>query len=145
MKPMKPHLLVRYTARQVARWATSPTIRRQFKSASCHHCPRMFAIPCIREELSFLKCCRFLHYKMCVGWHAQNKRKEYPMPREHEDYRRNMEILNTRYPNYDMLTVQEALVVTGIKSRITLHKHLGDCFANHRISKAALARWMCGK
>lgn len=67
------------------------------------------------------------------------------MAREREDYRPNMEILNVRFPDHDMLTEQQAMEVTGYKSRTTLRKHLGASFANHRISKAALARWMCGK
>lgn len=67
------------------------------------------------------------------------------MGRELIDYRSNLEILNTRYPDHDMLTELEAMEVTGYKSRITLRKHLGGVFVNHKISKAALARWMCGK
>ena len=65
--------------------------------------------------------------------------------REKQDYRANLEILNTLYPEHAMLTEQQAMEVTGYKDRRTLRKHLGNCFANNRISKAALARWMCGK
>lgn len=67
------------------------------------------------------------------------------MGRELIDYRPNLEILNARYPDHDMLTELEAMEVTGYKSRNTLRKHLGNVFINHKISKAALARWMCGK
>lgn len=67
------------------------------------------------------------------------------MPREKQDYRPNMEILNTIFPNCAMLTERQAMDVTGYKDRRTLRKHLGNCFANNRISKAALARWMCGE
>ena len=67
------------------------------------------------------------------------------MRKEHRDYKRNLDILNARYPDHDMLTEQQAMDVTGFKTRTTMHKHLGESFVNHRISKAALARWMCGK
>ena len=66
------------------------------------------------------------------------------MPREHLDYRTSLEILNTRYPGHDMLSVNNALLVTGCKKRDTVMKHLGGSFVNNRISKAALARYMCG-
>ena len=67
------------------------------------------------------------------------------MAREHIDYRPNLELLNTRFPGCDMLTEQQAMEVTGYKTRATLRKHLGSSFVNYRISKAAMARWMCGK
>lgn len=67
------------------------------------------------------------------------------MGRELQDYRPNLEILNNRFPLHDMLTVQEAMEVTGYKSRNTLRKYLGNVFVNNKVSKAALARWMCGK
>lgn len=66
------------------------------------------------------------------------------MAREKEDYRANMELLNVRFPDYDMLSVQDTMKVTGFKKRDTVLKHLGHCFVNGRISKAALARYMCG-
>lgn len=66
------------------------------------------------------------------------------MAREKEDYRANMELLNVRFPDYDMLSVQDTMKVTGFKKRDTVLKHLGQCFVNGRISKAALARYMCG-
>lgn len=67
------------------------------------------------------------------------------MSRELQDYRSNMEILNNRYPEHDMLSAQEAMEVTGFKTRVTLRKHLGNVFNGGRVSKAALARWMCGQ
>lgn len=67
------------------------------------------------------------------------------MARECADYRPNLEILNSRFPEHDMLTELQAMEVTGYKSRATLRKHLGAAFNGKRISKAALARWMCGK
>ena len=66
------------------------------------------------------------------------------MARELQDYRANLEILNIRFPQHDMLTEEQAMEVTGYKTRSTLRKHLGVCFAGKRISKAAMARWMCG-
>ena len=66
------------------------------------------------------------------------------MRKEHRDYKRNLDLLNARYPDHEMLSEQQAMEVTGYKTRITIRKHLGKSFVNHRISKAALARWMCG-
>lgn len=66
------------------------------------------------------------------------------MAREHPDYRANLEILNSRYPDHDMLSVEETMQVTGYKKRDSVMKHLGGSFVNNRISKAALARYMCG-
>ena len=66
------------------------------------------------------------------------------MAREKECYRENLEILNNRYPDHDMLTMEELMQVTGYKSINTVRKHFGKILVNKRISKAALARWMCG-
>lgn len=66
------------------------------------------------------------------------------MAREKEGYRDNLELLNMRFPGYDMLSVDDVLQVTGYKKRDTVMKHLGSSFVNKRISKAALARYMCG-
>lgn len=66
------------------------------------------------------------------------------MSREHPDYRANLELLNMRYPDHDMLSVDEVMQVTGFKKRDTVLKHLGKSFVNRRLSKAALARYMCG-
>lgn len=66
------------------------------------------------------------------------------MAREKECYRENLEILNTRFPDHDMLTMEELMQVTGYKSINTVRKHFGKILVNKRISKAALARWMCG-
>ena len=65
------------------------------------------------------------------------------MPREHEDYRNNIEQLNRLYPDKEMLTIQEATKVMGFKSIETTKKYVP--FTNRRVSKAALARVMCGK
>ena len=66
------------------------------------------------------------------------------MGRELINYRENIEILNNRFPQHDMLTEEQAMEVTGYKSRNTLRKYLGIYFVGNRISKAAMARWMCG-
>lgn len=64
------------------------------------------------------------------------------MAREKEDYRANLEILNARFPDYDMLTIEDIMKVTGFKSRDTIRKYFK--LVNNRISKATLARYMCG-
>ena len=66
------------------------------------------------------------------------------MAREKEGYRDNLELLNVRYPDHDMLTVEEIMQVTGIRTKDTVRKHLGQFYVNRRISKVALARYMCG-
>lgn len=66
------------------------------------------------------------------------------MAREKDGYRDNLELLNTRYPDHDMLTIEEVMQVTGIRTKDTVRKHLGQFYVNRRISKVALARYMCG-
>ena len=66
------------------------------------------------------------------------------MSRENECYRENLEILNARFPDHDMLTVDEVMQVLNCKSPKTVRKHLGDRFVNGKLSKSALARYMCG-
>ena len=66
------------------------------------------------------------------------------MSREKEDYRANLEILNTRFPDYDMLSAEEIMQVTGFTSRTTIRKFFGAKMVGGRLSKAALARYMCG-
>lgn len=66
------------------------------------------------------------------------------MGREKEGYRDNLEILNTRYPDHDMLSIEEMMQVTGYTSKTTIRKYLGPMMVGKRISKAALARYMCG-
>lgn len=69
-------------------------------------------------------------------------RKEVIMPREKEDYRGNLERLNELYPEHEMLTIQETMQVMGYKSKNTAKKYIP--FTNSRVSKATLARIMCG-
>ena len=66
------------------------------------------------------------------------------MAREKEGYRENLELLNNRFPDHDMLSIEEVMQVTGYKKRDTVRKHLGKSFVNKRLSKTALARYMCG-
>ena len=64
------------------------------------------------------------------------------MPREKEDYRANIEQVNRLFPEREMLTMREAMQVTGYRSVNSVKKYLN--FVNGKISKAALARYMCG-
>lgn len=64
------------------------------------------------------------------------------MGREKEDYRNNIEQLNRIYPDREMLAVKEVMQIMGYKSRNTAVKHVP--FVNGRVSKATLARIMCG-
>lgn len=66
------------------------------------------------------------------------------MGRELQGYRENLEILNNRFPNYDMLSRQEVMDVTNIRSRTTVCKHFKFNNAG-KLSKRDLAIWMCGK
>lgn len=65
------------------------------------------------------------------------------MPREKEDYRANLERLNELYPDHEMLTIQETMQVMGYRSKDTARKYIP--FTNRRVSKATLARIMCGQ
>lgn len=64
------------------------------------------------------------------------------MPREKEDYRANIEQLNRLYPDREMLTIPEVMRIMGYASPNTAKKHIS--FTNRRVSKATLARIMCG-
>lgn len=64
------------------------------------------------------------------------------MPREKEDYRANIEQLNRLYPDHEMLTIQETMQIMGYRSKDTAKKYIP--FTNRRVSKATLARIMCG-
>lgn len=66
------------------------------------------------------------------------------MAREKQFYRDNLEILNNRFPDHDMLTIDEIMQVTGYTSLTTIRKIFGKMLVNRRLSKAALAHYMCG-
>ena len=64
------------------------------------------------------------------------------MPREKEDFRANIEQLNRHFPDREMLTIPEVMQVMGYKSKDTAKKYIP--FTTRRVSKATLARIMCG-
>lgn len=66
------------------------------------------------------------------------------MAREKKFYRDNLELLNTRFPKHDMLSIRDVMDVTGFQTRERVMRHLGERFQGTVISKAALADWMCG-
>lgn len=66
------------------------------------------------------------------------------MAREKEGWRDNLEILNDRYPNHDMLSFFEVKEVMGWTDTRTVKKYLGKHIVCHRISKVCLAKFMCG-
>lgn len=66
------------------------------------------------------------------------------MAREMEDYRANMERLNELFPEYELLSVQDVSRVTGFRSVKTVKKYIPFNGPSNTISKAALARIMCG-
>ncbi len=67
------------------------------------------------------------------------------MAREKEFYRENLAILNTRYPDHDMLSFPEVLTVMGWSDIRTIKKYLGQYIQNEKVCKPALARYMCGQ
>lgn len=67
------------------------------------------------------------------------------MAREKEGYRDNLELLNNRFPDHDMLTMTEVMQVIGCADRRTLRRKTGERnWINNRLSKVFLARYMCG-
>lgn len=67
------------------------------------------------------------------------------MSREKDGFRENLELLNKRFPDHDMLTIKEVQQVTGYASRKTVLKHMGHhAIGGSRISKVHVARFMCG-
>lgn len=66
------------------------------------------------------------------------------MAREKEGYRDNLELLNLRFPNHDLLTFEEVMQVTGYTDRRSIRKYFGSQLVNNRLSKVHLARYMCG-
>lgn len=68
------------------------------------------------------------------------------MAREKECYRENLELLNNRFPEHDMLSMEEVLQVTGYTDRRTLFKYIPvKNWSNRKLSKVFLARYMCGR
>lgn len=65
------------------------------------------------------------------------------MAREKVDYRANLERLNELFPGVEMLNITQAMQVMGYKRQETAKKHI-PFTPQRRVSKAALARLMCG-
>ena len=63
------------------------------------------------------------------------------MGREKPDYRENLELLNSMYPDKAMLTVAEIKALTGWRDTRTVQKHLR--ITAGVVSKVAVARMMC--
>lgn len=66
------------------------------------------------------------------------------MSREKDGYRENLELINIRFPDHDLLSLEQAMQIIGYSDRRTVRKHLGKYIVNNRISKVYLARYMCG-
>lgn len=66
------------------------------------------------------------------------------MAREKDGYRENLELLNNRFPDCDLLSMEQVMQVTGYTDRRTITKYLGKYIINNRLSKVYLARYMCG-
>lgn len=67
------------------------------------------------------------------------------MAREKPFYRENLELLNARYPNHDMLRLEEVMAVMGWKARQTARNNLKSVPRQAGVfSKAAIADYMCG-
>ena len=66
------------------------------------------------------------------------------MAREKEGYRENIEQLNRLFPEYEMLSLAEVMQVLNYRDPRPVKKFLGEHFVNGKLSKTALARYMCG-
>lgn len=66
------------------------------------------------------------------------------MAREKEGYRDNIEQLNRLFPDYEMLSLKEVMQVLNYSDPRPVKKFLGQSFVNGKLSKSALARYMCG-
>ena len=66
------------------------------------------------------------------------------MAREKEGYRDNIEQLNRLFPEYEMLSLKEVMQVLNYTDPRPVKKFLGSNFVNGKLSKTALARYMCG-
>lgn len=66
------------------------------------------------------------------------------MAREKEGYRENMELLNSRFPDVDLLSQEQVMQVIGCIDRRTLRRRIPKNWVGKRLSKVYLARYMCG-
>lgn len=60
------------------------------------------------------------------------------MARENDDFRATLEQLNRYFPDKELLTMEDTMLVTGYKSKDSVRKYFP--FVNRRINKATLAR-----
>lgn len=67
------------------------------------------------------------------------------MSREHPDYRLNMELINDQYPEGATLTINEVMGVTRIRTVATVRKHFRKHIVCGKVSKAVVARFLCGE
>lgn len=65
------------------------------------------------------------------------------MSYEHPDFRGILERLNEKYPDKEMLSVQDLADLYGYSSRQSVYNRFGSCFQRGKISKVKLARLMC--
>ena len=61
------------------------------------------------------------------------------MSREREGFRENVQMLNERFPDVDMLTVKDVMQITGLCEQ-TVRKYIRFNPATKRVTKADLAR-----
>ena len=62
------------------------------------------------------------------------------MARDKEGYRENLELLNERFPNVDMLSQTQVMQVIGCVDRRTLRTKIPKNWVGNRLSKVYLAR-----
>lgn len=70
------------------------------------------------------------------------------MAREKEGYRENLELLNTRFPDHDMLTMDEVMAVIGCADRRSMRRRMvryEKRWCGNQISKVYLAMHMSGE
>ena len=68
------------------------------------------------------------------------------MAKEKADYRDNLALLNARFPDRDMLSLNDLCPVFGYKDKRSLRGRLsraGITINGGRVSKAVIARHMC--
>lgn len=63
------------------------------------------------------------------------------MPREHPDFRDNMELLNQLFPTSALLELRQVQMLTGWKDIRTIKKRLP--VIHEQVSKVALAKYLC--
>lgn len=66
------------------------------------------------------------------------------MAREKEDFRDNIEQLNRLFPDYEMLSIKDVMQVLNVSGVNTVRRRFGDKMVHGKLSKVALAKYMCG-